>query len=106
VAYDEVLADRVRELCGLPEKRMFGGITFLRDGNMAVGVIGDDLLARVPAEAYDAALAEPGARVFDLTGRVMTGWVLVSGEVLDDDVLAAWVDRAVAYAGTLPPKQG
>ena len=104
MAYDEVLAGRVREICGLPEKRMFGGIAFLRDGNMAVGVHGDDLIVRVAKEHHPALLDEPGARPFDLTGRPMAGWLVVSGDVLDDDVLAAWVARGTAYAGSLPPK--
>lgn len=104
MAYDEVLAERVRATCGLPERRMFGGAAFMLDGNMAVGIIGDDLAVRVPRDEYEAALTEPGARPFDFTGRPMTGWVVVSGEVLDDDVLAAWVSRSMAYAGSLPPK--
>jgi TfoX/Sxy family transcriptional regulator of competence genes len=104
MAYDAVLAERVRDLCGLPEKRMFGGAAFMLDGNMTVGIIGDDLAVRVPRDEYDAALTEPGTRPFDFTGRPMTGWLMVSGEVLDDDVLAAWVSRATAYAGSLPPQ--
>lgn len=104
MAFDEVLADRVRDLCELPEKRMFGGIAFLLNGNMAVGVHGDDLIVRVAKADHEALLAEPGARPFDMTGRPMAGWLLVSGEVLDDAVLAAWVSRGTAYAGSLPPK--
>jgi TfoX/Sxy family transcriptional regulator of competence genes len=104
MAYDEVLADRVRDLAGLPEKKMFGGIAFLLNGNMAVGVHGDDLIVRVAKTDHEACLAEPGARPFDMTGKPMTGWLLVSGDVLDDDVLAAWVGRGTAYAGSLPPK--
>ena len=104
MAFDEVLADRVRDLCGLPEKRMFGGIAFLLNGNMAVGVHGDDLIVRVAKADHETCLAEPGARPFDMTGRPMAGWLLVSGEVLDDEVLATWVERGTAYAGSLPPK--
>ena len=104
MAYDEVLAERVRELCGLPDKRMFGGIAFLLSGNMAVGVHGDDLIVRVSREDHEALVAEPGARPFDMTGRPMAGWLLVSGEVLDDDVLATWVRRGTAFAESLPPK--
>jgi hypothetical protein len=105
VAYDEVLASRVREIAGgLAEKRMFGGLALLLAGNMAVGVIGDDLLVRVPRESFDALLAEPGARPFEMGGRVSQGWLVVAGDVLDDDVLAAWVARGVAYAESLPPK--
>lgn len=107
MAFDEVLAGRVRDTAGdapLAEKRMFGGVAFLLHGNMSVGVIGDDLIVRVPKAEHEALLAEPGARPFDMTGRPMGGWLLVSGDVLDDDVLAAWVARGVAYAGSLPPK--
>ena len=104
MAFDEVLGDRVRELCGLPEKRMFGGLAFLLDGNMAVGVIGDDLIVRLSREEHATALDEPGARPFDMTGRPMAGWLVVAGETLDDDVLASWVRRGVAFAETLPPK--
>ena len=104
MAFDDVLADRVRDLCGLPEKRMFGGIAFLLNGNMAVGVHGDDLIVRVAKADHEALLDEPGAKPFDMTGKPMAGWLLVSGEVLDDDVLATWVKRGTAYAGSLPPK--
>lgn len=104
MAYDEALADRVRSRCDLPGKRMFGGVAFLLAGNMAVGVVGTDLIVRVPPEEYDECLREPGARPFDLTGRTMRGWVLVSGDVLDDGTLDGWVERGTAYAGTLPPK--
>jgi hypothetical protein len=104
MAYDAVLAERVRDLCDLPGRPMFGGLAYLLAGNLACCVVGDDLLVRVPPDEYHAALRSPGARVFDLTGRVMTGWVVVAGEVLDDDVLASWVGRGVSYAGSLPPK--
>lgn len=104
MAFDEVLADRVRDLTGLPDKRMFGGIAFLLSGNMAVGVIGDDLIVRVGPAAYDALVAEPGARPFDMTGRPMSGWLVVAGDVLDEELLPVWVDRGVAFAASLPPK--
>jgi hypothetical protein len=109
MAYDEGLAIRIRDLLGgrvgLTEKRMFGGLAFLLHGNMACGVHGDDLIVRLPAEATDAALTEPGTRPFDLTGRPMRGWLLVGSDGhAEDDDLRRWVDRGVAYAGTLPPK--
>jgi TfoX/Sxy family transcriptional regulator of competence genes len=104
MAYDEVLAGRVRDLTGLPDKKMFGGIAFLLDGNMAVGVIGDDLLVRTGADDHDALLGEPGTKPFVMGGRTSAGWLLVAGEVLDDDALAAWVRRGVAFAESLPPK--
>lgn len=109
MAYDEGLATRVRELIGdhpgVAEKRMFGGLAFLLNGNMACGVRGDDLIVRLAADASDEALAERATRPFDLTGRPMKGWILVAatGHAEDDD-LRCWVDRGVAYARTLPPK--
>lgn len=109
MAYDEGLATRVRQLLGdqlgVTEKRMFGGLAFLLEGNMACGIRGDDLIVRVAAESADAALADPNARPFDLTGRPMKGWLVVgpNGYAEGDD-LRRWVDQGVAYAGTLPPK--
>ncbi|MBC2904806.1 TfoX/Sxy family protein [Streptomyces cupreus] len=109
MAYDEGLAERIRERLGVDpgftEKRMFGGIAFLYQGNMAVGVTGDDLMVRVGPDATDAALARPGARIFDMTGRPMRGWVVVEGTaVAEDDALGAWIDEGHAFAATLPPK--
>lgn len=105
MAYDEVLAGRVRDVAGgLPERRMFGALAWMLDGNMAYGVLGDDLLVRVPPAEQAALLGEPGARPFVMAGRPSKGWVVVAGEVLDDDVLRTWVDRGAAYAATLPPK--
>ena len=108
MAFDEVLADRVRERLqaapGVSEKRMFGGIAFLTHGNMTVGVHGDELIARINPDDTDAALAEPGVRVFDITGRPMRGWILVAGEHLDDDELDRWLTQAKAFVATLPPK--
>lgn len=109
MAYDEGLATRVRELIGgepgLAERKMFGGLAFLLDGNMACGLRGDDLIVRTEPAMHDRQLEEPGVRPFDLTGRPMQGWLLVapSGHAEDDD-LRRWVDRGVAYARSLPPK--
>jgi TfoX/Sxy family transcriptional regulator of competence genes len=109
VAYDEGLASRVRDLIGpdprLAEKTMFGGLAMLLQGNMAVGVRGDDLIVRTDPDEQEALLAEPGARPFDLTGRPMKGWLLVDATgYTEDDDLRRWVDRGLAYAGGLPPK--
>ncbi|MGF0174324.1 TfoX/Sxy family protein [Streptomyces sp. Marseille-Q5077] len=109
MAYDEGLAERIRERLGadpeISEKRMFGGLAFLCRGNMAVGVTGDDLMVRVGPDATDAALARPGARIFDMTGRPMRGWVVVDGTaVAEDEALAAWADEGRAFAAGLPPK--
>jgi TfoX/Sxy family transcriptional regulator of competence genes len=109
MAFDEGLATRVRELIGddpgVAEKRMFGGLAFLLNGNMACGVRGDDLIVRLAADASRDALAEPGARPFDLTGRPMRGWLMVGAEGhAEDDDLRRWIDRGMAHARTLPPK--
>ena len=108
MAFDEALAERLRERLddsGVTAKRMFGGLAFLTNGTMTVAVFGDDLLVRMdPAEA-EAALEQLGVRRFDFTGRPMRGWVVVSGETLDDPVLDKWIARAQAYVATLPPKK-
>ncbi|MEV1084472.1 TfoX/Sxy family protein [Streptomyces sp. NPDC050211] len=109
MAYDEGLAERIRGHLGpdpeVTEKKMFGGLAFLHRGNMAVGVSGDDLMVRVGPDATEAALARPGTRVFDMTGRPMRGWILVDGSALAEDAdLGAWVDQGHAFAASLPPK--
>ncbi|MFI5794327.1 TfoX/Sxy family protein [Streptomyces sp. NPDC051677] len=109
MTYDEGLTERIREQLGadpdIAEKRMFGGIAFLHRGNMAVGVTGDDLMVRVGRDATAAALARPGVRIFDMTGRPMHGWVVVAGSVIsEDDALHAWIDEGRAFAAGLPPK--
>ncbi|MET9966533.1 TfoX/Sxy family protein [Streptomyces sp. NPDC006356] len=109
MAYDEGLAERIRDRLGadpeISERRMFGGLAFLCRGNMAVGVTGGDLMVRVGPDATDAALARPGARIFDMTGRPMRGWVVVDGTaVAEDESLAAWVDEGRTFAAGLPPK--
>jgi TfoX/Sxy family transcriptional regulator of competence genes len=109
MAYDEGLAERVRDLFGgapdVVEKKMFGGVAFLVAGNMACGIIGDDLLVRVARDDYDATLALPHARQMDMTGRPMRGFVVVDAEGLaEDGDLEEWVDRGVDFVQTLPPK--
>jgi TfoX/Sxy family transcriptional regulator of competence genes len=109
MAYSETAAQRLRAelgtLPGLTEKKMFGGICFLLGGNMVCGVLGDDLIMRVGAAQHAASLAQPGARVFDFSGKPMAGWVMVAptGYTSEDD-LARWVRLAVAYTGSLPAK--
>jgi hypothetical protein len=108
MAFDDALAERVRErlrdAVGADEKKMFGGLAFLTDGTMTVGVHGDDLIARIAPADTDAALTESGVRLFDITGRPMRGWILVAGETLDDDILDGWIRHARACVATLPPK--
>ncbi|MBW5480377.1 TfoX/Sxy family protein [Streptomyces bambusae] len=109
MAFDEGLAERIRAHFGagpdITEKRMFGGLAFLHAGNMAVGVIGDELMVRVGPDATDAALARPGTRPFDFTGRPMRGWVVVAASALsEDEDLVGWIDQGHAFAAGLPPK--
>ncbi|NJC73560.1 TfoX/Sxy family protein [Planosporangium thailandense] len=108
MAYDDALAERIRDRLrhgfGVDEKRMFGCLVFFLAGNMLVGVAGDDLMVRVGPDNAEAALARPGARVFDFTGRAMRGWVLVAGDELDDEALDGWIADAAAFVTTLPPK--
>ncbi|HSD79333.1 MAG TPA: TfoX/Sxy family protein [Solirubrobacteraceae bacterium] len=111
MAYDEHLADRVRELIagepGVTEQRMFGGLAFLVAGNMSVAASGQGgLMVRIDPEQTDALLAEPHARPFAMRGRAMQGWLRVDPEgVKTGRQLEAWVTRGVAYARSLPPKR-
>ena len=109
MAYDMGLAERVREILedepGFDEKKMFGGLCFLLFGNMVCGIIKDDLIVRVGADKYEAMLLVPHTRKFEITGRPLTGWVMVLGRALDDDDdLGDWLQRAVSFVRTLPPK--
>src|SRR5262245_32154189 len=109
MAYDEGLAQRIRELLdeetALAEKRMFGGVAFLVGGNMAVGIVKDELMVRVGPEAHAAALAEPHVRPMDFTKRPMKGFVFVAPPGFEDDAdLARWVSRGVRVAASLPRK--
>jgi TfoX/Sxy family transcriptional regulator of competence genes len=107
--YDEELTSRVRTLLkgprGLEEKKMFGGVGFLGHGNMACGVHKDSLIARVASASTPSALKRPHTRPFDISGRPMQGWLLVSAEgCKSPQVLSRWVQESVAFANSLPPK--
>jgi TfoX/Sxy family transcriptional regulator of competence genes len=109
VAYDEDLAQRVRDVLSaradVSERKMFGGIAFMVGGNMACGVLGEDLIVRLDKEESEKALAEDGVRPFDFTGKAMKGIVYVSPERTSDDAgLAEWVEAGADYATSLPPK--
>ncbi|MDH3539169.1 MAG: TfoX/Sxy family protein [Acidimicrobiia bacterium] len=109
MAYDEALADEIRVRIGShpgsTEREMFGGIAFMIDGNMAIGVSGDELMVRVGKEAHDEAVTLPGARIFDMSGRPMRGWLSVAREgFADEEALNGWIDRGVRYAESLPKK--
>lgn len=108
MAYDERLAERMRAILathGPDERKMFGGLAFMVRGHMTVGVLADDLMVRVGPDAYDEALTQPHTRPMDFTGRPMRGLVYVGpGGTGDDDSLAAWVERGLAYTMSLPAK--
>ena len=109
MAYDEGLAQRVRDIMvdetGLVEKKMFGGVGFMLDGNMACGVNKEDLIVRVSPEQGGQAVIQPHARPFDITGRPMKGWVMVSPAGVNADAdLQDWVAQGINFARTLPPK--
>ena len=109
MAFDEVLASRIRAaVAGIPnitEMKMFGGLAFMHQGNMVLGVVKEDLMARVGADAHPDALRQPGARPMDFAGRPMVGMVFVGPAGTAGDQLATWVDRAMAYARTMEPKK-
>ncbi|HEY2321199.1 MAG TPA: TfoX/Sxy family protein [Solirubrobacteraceae bacterium] len=111
MAYDEDLANRIRELIagerGVVEKKMFGGLAFLIGGHMSVSVSGQGgLLLRVPPEETESLLAKPHAGPFEMRGTTMDGWLRVDPEgVKTKQQLERWVRRGVSYARTLPPKR-
>ena len=108
MAYNIKLAERIRsELDGIPvvEKKMFGGVGFLLNGNMACGVNKDDMIVRVDPEKHNTLLKKSHVRPFDMTGRPMKGWLLVEeAGVKTEKQLSAWVTEGVEFASTLPPK--
>lgn len=109
MAYDENLAGRIQDVLvqetGIVEKKMFGGVGFLLHGNMLVGIWKESLIARVGSAEYESALRERFVREFDITGRSMTGWVLVDPEAIEDDAsLRQWIQRAMTFVKALPRK--
>jgi TfoX/Sxy family transcriptional regulator of competence genes len=109
MAYDEALAERLRDRLAcdpaVTARRMFGGLAFFTNGNMTVGVGGDELIVRLGPDGITRALARPGVRPFEVGGRRMQNWVLVAGDRLDDPELDAWVSEARTFAASLPPKR-
>jgi len=107
--YDETLAERVRALVanrdGYSERKMFGGLCFMLNGNMFAGVVRDDLMLRVGKDAFNQALTRPGAKPMDFTGRPMVGMVFVEPQgCASKEALQAWLDDAVGFVETIPPK--
>jgi TfoX/Sxy family transcriptional regulator of competence genes len=111
VAYDEVLAESIRDLLGsesdLTEQKMFGGLAFLIGGNMAVAASGEGgILVRVDPAQSDALVATTNARLMEMRGRTMRGWLrLDSDDVRAEPELAKWVELGATYARSLPPKR-
>jgi TfoX/Sxy family transcriptional regulator of competence genes len=111
MAYDEDLANRIRELvAGEPdvtEQRMFGGLALLVGGNMSVAASGrGGLIVRVDPEDTDGLVAKPHAQPFEMRGRAMLGWLRVDAEGMRTKrQLEPWVRRGVTYARSLPPKR-
>ncbi len=109
MAYDETLADRIRHVLAgrdaVTERKMFGGIAFMVGGNMACGVIRDDLMVRVGPDAHDAAVAQPHARPMDFGHRPMRGMIYVDPDGTRSDAdLGRWVNEGATLAGSLPAK--
>ncbi|MGD0753060.1 MAG: TfoX/Sxy family protein [Anaerolineales bacterium] len=109
MAHDELLAVRLRAALGaqpgLEEKKMFGGVGFLVNGNMACGVHKDNMIVRVGPEKHAWALAQPHTRPFDMTGHPMSGWVEVEPPgIATEKAIKAWVKLGLAFALSLPGK--
>ncbi len=109
MAYNEELAQRMRARLkrkpGMVEKKMFGGIGFLVNGNMACGVNKQDLIVRLSDQDFAAALKKPHVRIFDMTGRPMKGWILVSpAGYASEAALESWIEKGISFAKSLPSK--
>ena len=109
MAFDETLAVRIRRnlarLKNVENKKMFGGIGFLLNGNMLVGVRKESLIALVGSDEYEHAVLEPHVKEFNITGKPMKGWVLVEPQgVVDDEQLNEWIQRALKFVRKLPAK--
>ncbi len=110
MAYNEKLAERMRALLkpkrGVIEKKMFGGIGFLVNGNMACGVQKQEMIVRLGGDEFQKALKQKGVRIFEIGGRQASkGWILVSAEgYTSEEALEGWIEKGIAFAKSLPPK--
>jgi TfoX/Sxy family transcriptional regulator of competence genes len=109
MAFDEQLAERVWQAlegeAGIQEKHMFGGVCIMVSGNMALGIVKNDLMVRVGPDAYEDMLDEPHARIMDFNGKPLKGYVFVDTEgTASDETLRVWVGRGLAFARSLPAK--
>lgn len=110
MAFDQALTERIRKVLelrdGITERKMFGGLSFLLNGNMCCGVVDDLLVVRLGEDGAAEALAEPHTRLMDFTGKPMKSMVYVTSDgTRADEALQGWVHRAVAYASSLPAKE-
>ena len=108
MAVDEPLAERMRAVLGgtgaVREVRMFGGLCFMLNGNMVAGTSKRGLLVRVGKDRHSNALARPGAKPMEMAGRSMDGYIFVDPAPRDERALRDWLELAVAFVKTLPPK--
>jgi TfoX/Sxy family transcriptional regulator of competence genes len=109
MAYDEILAARIRGIVGdvdgdVTERKMFGGLAFMLNGHMFTGIVGDELMLRLGDAGAEAALRREYVREMDFTGRPMKAMVFVEPAGLEGDALGEWVINAAAFAKSLPPK--
>lgn len=109
MAYDEGLAERIREILGddpdIKEQKMFGGLAFMLNGNMACGLTKEEFIVRVGPANYEEVLGKPHAHKMEFTGRPMKGFIAVDADGYEDDKdLVRWVKQGVDYARSLPEK--
>jgi TfoX/Sxy family transcriptional regulator of competence genes len=109
LAYNAELAERIRAILKAgteaTEKKMFGGVGFMVNGNMACGVNKQDLILRLSEVDFEKALKQPYVRIFNMTGRPMKGWILISTDgCKSEKALRAWIDRGITFVKSLPPK--
>lgn len=108
MSYNISLAKRIDDLIkgkkGYSRKEMFGGVGYLLNGNMCVGVHKEDLIVRFDPKATDEQMKKKGVKPFDITGRPMKGWLLVAPEGTKGNLLDAWFETAMNFVRTLPKK--
>ncbi len=107
---DEALVARIRPMIkyryGCSEKKMFGGLCFMLNGNMCVGPWKGALIVRLPKSDHDATQSRPHVKPMDITGKVMRGWAIVEPEgIATDEDLKWWIDRSAEFVQTLEPKE-
>jgi TfoX N-terminal domain len=108
MAYDETLASRIDELLknkkNFTKKKMFGGVGYMFNGNMCIGVHKNEFIVRCKPEETDQMLTQKNVRLFDISGKPMKGWLLISPEGMKDAALQNWLHHSLEYVQTLPKK--